>query len=284
MGLFDKKFCSICDAKIGLLGNRKLEDGNLCKDCASKLSPWFSERRSSTVEDIRRQLAYRNENRSAVAAFHVTRSLGRNTKVLLDEDARKFMVTSARNYAEANPDVLDYAQMTGCDLDIEEHKRELRHADKDGKQVSYIPPRYEFSYDFYVIIHVNHPYFDQIRFRLNSSNVEVGQRRIGDTAPMGARGLNRADAVNMKAQLVSSVLGALAGQSQTGPSWNADYNEYYWMGQEIREALTQARQEIRDQVIAQNAPKKAVTCPWCGATTTPDAAGRCEYCGGSVDA
>jgi len=33
MGLFDKKYCDICGEKIGLLGNRKLEDGNLCKDC-----------------------------------------------------------------------------------------------------------------------------------------------------------------------------------------------------------------------------------------------------------
>ncbi len=50
MGLFDKKYCDICGEKIGLLGNRKLEDGNLCKDCAKKLSPWFSDRRRSTVE------------------------------------------------------------------------------------------------------------------------------------------------------------------------------------------------------------------------------------------
>ena len=41
MGLFDKKVCDICGEKIGLLGNRKLDDGNLCKDCAKKLSPWF---------------------------------------------------------------------------------------------------------------------------------------------------------------------------------------------------------------------------------------------------
>ena len=55
MGLFDKKFCSICGEKIGLLGNRKLEDGNLCKDCAAKLSPWFTERKQSTVEEIKEQ-------------------------------------------------------------------------------------------------------------------------------------------------------------------------------------------------------------------------------------
>ena len=53
MGLFDKKYCDICGEKIGLLGNRKLEDGNCCKNCARKLSPWFSERRHSTVDEIR---------------------------------------------------------------------------------------------------------------------------------------------------------------------------------------------------------------------------------------
>ena len=31
MGLFDKKYCDICGEKIGLFGNRKLEDGELCQ-------------------------------------------------------------------------------------------------------------------------------------------------------------------------------------------------------------------------------------------------------------
>ena len=55
MGLFDKKYCDICGEKIGLLGNRKLENGNLCKNCAQKLSPWFSDRRNSTVEKTRKR-------------------------------------------------------------------------------------------------------------------------------------------------------------------------------------------------------------------------------------
>ena len=50
MGLFDKKYCDICGEKIGLLGNRKLENGNLCKNCAKKLSPWFSDRRNCLQE------------------------------------------------------------------------------------------------------------------------------------------------------------------------------------------------------------------------------------------
>lgn len=69
MGLFDKKICDICGEKIGLLGNRKLDDGNLCKDCAKKLSPWFEERRHSTVEDIKRQLEYREKNKKAGNGF-----------------------------------------------------------------------------------------------------------------------------------------------------------------------------------------------------------------------
>lgn len=62
MGLFDKKVCDICGEKIGLLGNRKLDDGNLCKDCAKKLSPWFEERRHSTVEILRN--SWHTENRT----------------------------------------------------------------------------------------------------------------------------------------------------------------------------------------------------------------------------
>ena len=54
--MFEKKNCDICGGEIGLLGNKKLEDGNLCKECASKLSPWFSDRRRSTVDQIREQL------------------------------------------------------------------------------------------------------------------------------------------------------------------------------------------------------------------------------------
>ena len=240
MGLFDKKFCDICGEKIGLLGNRKLEDGNLCKNCAQKLSPWFSERRHSTVADIKGQLDYREENKLAVAAFHTTRTLGNTTKVLLDEDAGKFMVTSARNIMEANPDVIDFADVTGCNLDIDEMKTEIMREGPDGKKVSYVPKRYSYEYNFYIIINVNNPYFDEIRFRLNSSNVDGNSRR--------------------------------------------DYNQFKEMGEEIRDALTKVREGVRESIAAASAPKTAVTCPWCGATTIPDAAGCCEYCGGSVNA
>lgn len=241
MGLFDKKYCDVCGEKIGLLGNRKLEDGNLCKNCAKLLSPWFSERRHSTLADIKEQLAYREENKQAVKEFHVTLTLGKGMKVLIDEDARKFMVTDAKNYEEANPDVLDFSMVTGCNLDVDESSYEMyrRVGDKD---VSYSPPRYKYSYDFDFIINVNHPYFDEIKFRLNTYSIDTGEQQGG----------------------------------------TPEYNSYVTLSEEIKQALMNARQSARDEAAAQNAPKFAVTCKQCGATTIPDDYGRCEYCGGKA--
>ena len=248
MGLFDKKFCDICGQKIGVFGNRKLTDGNLCKDCAAKLSPFFSERRASSVAEIREQLSYREANREEVARFHATRSLGRNTKVLLDEDARRFVVTSARDLEQANPDVLDYSQVTGVELDINENKNELKVKNAQGQMVSYVPPRYDYSYDFNVVIRVNHQYFDTIRFKLNSSSVKTPR------------------------MVSPAIVGAMP----------QEYREYYEIGKEIEQTLTSARQEIRDEVRAAAAPKQAVKCPHCCATSVPDANGCCEYCGGAL--
>ncbi len=255
MGLFskftEKKICDICGGQIGLLGNRKLEDGNLCKECAAKLSPFFSDRRSSTVEEIREQLEYREANREAVAAFHTTKSLGSGMKILMDEDAGKFMVTRARDLQEANPDVIDFSQVTGVEVDIDEKTSEEKRKDKDGKMVSYVPPRYKYSYDFDLEIRVNHPYFDAIRFQLNPSSVT--------TTPT-----------------------AVMERQKPDPTANREYKEYENMAKDIKNTLTRARQRARNDIRAAAAPKIAKLCPCCGATSIPDANGCCEYCGGAM--
>lgn len=291
--LFEKKECAICGGEIGLLGNRKLEDGNCCKKCAAKLSPWFSDRRQSTVEEIKEQLAYREANQEKVAAFHATRTLGEGTKVLLDEDAGKFMVTSARSWQEANPDVLSFSDVTGCQLDIEEHKTEIEYKDQEGKRQSFNPRRYAYSYDFYIVIHVNNPYFNEIRFKLNSSSVDNDEETLldGPQAMPRARGGVRS-AAGPRSGIRPGMPGRppMGGIGMMGGAWsNADevrasveYRQYEETGNEIREALLQVRQEARDTAAAANAPKMAVTCPCCGATTTPVANGCCEFCGGAL--
>jgi len=240
MGLFDKKFCDVCGAKIGLMGNRKLEDGNMCKDCASLLSPFTTDRRRTTLAEIKDHLAYRKANREEVAAFNVTRTLGEKTKVLLDEDAGKFIVTSSSRWQNENPDVIAFSQVTGCNTEIREDKTELMTKGQDGKEISYNPPRYRYDYDFYVTIHINSPWFNEIKFQLNRSS--VAQRS------------------------------------------SAEYRELERQANEIKAALMQMRQDTRDGIAAANAPKVAQTCPACGATTTPGANGRCEFCGSATHA
>ena len=250
--VFEKKQCSICGGDIGLLGNRKLEDGNMCKECASKLSPFFSDRRSSTVEEIEQQLAYREENKEAVKQFHTTRTIGENMKLLLDEDARKFIVTRSRNLEDANPDVINYSDVTGVDFKIDEDKSEEKREDKDGNKVSYNPPKFIFEYDFHITIHVNNPYFDTISYQLNPSAVRTNE---DNPLPMNQKPNERQ---------------------------NREYQEYEKMGNDIKNVLTAARQEARQERESAAAPKTPVICPLCGATTIPTPAGTCEYCGGPV--
>ncbi len=170
MGLFDKKYCDVCGEKIGLLGNRKLEDGNLCKDCARKLSPFFSERRSSTVAEIKEQLAYREENERQLGGFNPTLVFGNNEKVYVDTSARKFIVTRSTNWRGANPDIIDFSQVVSCDTDIVENKDEIYIEDSEGNRRSYNPPRYEVEYEFNFVIQVNSPWFSQVEFELSDGN------------------------------------------------------------------------------------------------------------------
>lgn len=182
--LFEKKECSICSGEIGLLGNRKLEDGNCCKECAKKLSPWFDDRRHSTVDQIKQQLAYREENRAALNAFRPTVAYGERYTLraeLVNGVPTRFVVERTDNYKEENADLINFRDVTSFNIDVRERDRELKRRNSEGEMVSYNPPRYEYSYDFYAQIHVNHPYFDDIRFEINRNtiNLETIEYRSG---------------------------------------------------------------------------------------------------------
>ena len=341
MGLFDNKFCDICGEKIGLLGNRKLADGNCCKDCAAKLSPFFTERKQASVADIKEQLAYREANKARVAAFTPTLTVGEDTKIYIDENQGQFLISGAKNFRDANPDVFEFSDVIGCQLDVQEHQTEIRTKDAEGHTQSLNPRCYAYSYDFYVIINVNNPWFDEIKFKLN--NRTVGQN-VQTVIPAGTQPFGGASAVRPQAyggQRMASPQSAkgVPGQQKTfqkggatvsvgrpqvqrtGPrpvnlsngnrtytnpnqgfgnqgmyagnmgvmTSNAaevqnsfDYKNYEQMGMEIREILMSARQYAREEAMAAAAPQQAVTCPYCGATTYPDANGCCEYCGGAL--
>ena len=278
-GLFDKKICAICGGEIGLLGNRKLEDGNCCKNCASKLSPWFDERRHSTVEQIKEQLAYREENLKAVENFHTTRTIACDRwNVLLDEDARKFILTrDPRKITETNPDVISFSDITGCRTDVDEDRdEEKRQVKKDDRTeyVSYNPPRYTYKYKFRYIINVNNPYFDEMKFELNSSNVEI-KSSASSSYSSGSTGGVLGDILNIAA-------GAVTGSGVVVPSNNPEYAKYEQIGADITAALTDAQTIVREEKEAANAAPKIGVCPYCGAQTTVTPDGKCEYCGGYI--
>ncbi len=171
MGLFDKKYCDFCGEKIGLLGNRKLEDGNMCKDCAKKLSPFCDDRRHSTVEHIKAHLEYREQNKVALKSFNPTLTLGEHKKFYFDDNAKTFVVSdekpgSDKWFAE-NPDVIPFSQVTGCGLDVDENRKEIYARDREGNQISYNPPKYEYSYNFTLEFTLNNPFFDDFNITLN---------------------------------------------------------------------------------------------------------------------
>ena len=175
MGLFDKKNCDICGEKIGLLGNRKLDDGNLCKNCAKKLSPWFEERRHSTIEDIKRQLEYREQNKQKVENFRVTRQIATRTyNIFIDDTNGNFAVAHNLDISE-NPDIVPLSSITMCKMEVKQDRSEEKY-DKDGKMVSYQPPVYHYEYDYTMRIKVRTPWFDDMDFKLNNISLEEKDR------------------------------------------------------------------------------------------------------------
>ena len=167
MGLFDKKICDFCGGQISLLGNRKLEDGNMCKDCASKISPFFTGRKKTMVADMKQHLEYREQNKARVAAFRPTLTLGNNTKVYVDQAAGTFVVSRSNNYREANADVIPLNEVTACEVIIDEDRDEIKYDGPNNTKVSYNPPRYEYSYDIKIEITLNSRWFSEIEFEVS---------------------------------------------------------------------------------------------------------------------
>ena len=245
MGLFDKKYCDICGEKIGLLGNRKLDNGNLCKNCARKLSPWFEERRHSTVEDIKRQLAYREDNKNDVRSFIVTREFSADRyHVFIDDNKRMFTV--AFNMSEQNnPDIVPLSAITSCRMEIDEDREEEEYTDKDGETRSYVPPRYTYSYEYRIKLSVNTPWFDDMDFQLNTFSVKDYEY-----------------AKRMKyEQLGNQIVSALTGVQ--APAYDNMINQGYT--QQGTTAPDMSRQMADDKWVCS-----------CGATNTGHF---CEYCG-----
>lgn len=258
--LFEKKICSICGGEIGLLGNRKLADGNCCKKCAAKLSPWFTDRREATVAEIQEQLAYRDRNAEALQSFNVTSVIGENEKMYIEEIdgiPTRFFVTSCTSYLEENPDIISFTDVLSCTVDIDENKEEIMRENKDGENVSFNPPRFQHHYNFYIDMVIrNVPWFDSIRFNVNDEDVTLETVGMG-SSPLLRSPMGRNPAVNREADR---------------------YRTYEQMCKKIVQTVEDGKNGASLQAAAAAAePELPAFCPACGAPTGGNRF--CPFCG-----
>lgn len=206
MGLFNifkKKDCEICGKEVGMFGYKKLEDGEICKDCVKLLSPWFEERRHATVAQIKEQLAYRERNAEELKNFHPTIVYGDSRRRMFVEERDgvpyRFCIANGEDYLDENADLVLVENIEEIIIDIQDNAHELllheEEKDEDGNIIQeeeyYDPSRYDYSYEFKATLLLKDiPWFDAMDIQLNRENpelFEVGDMGDADDAAAYAR-------------------------------------------------------------------------------------------------
>lgn len=288
MGLFDifkKKECCICGNEVGLLGNRKLEDGNMCSKCTKKLSSWFEDRRSSTVQQIKEQLAYRAQNEEDLKGFNVSRVIGDYEKIHIEGVngvPTRFFVTQFGETVEDNPDIIHFRDVVSCVMDLDVHDEELMQKDAEGNRVSYNPPRFQHHYNFIIRMEIqNNPYFDNIHFTVNSGVVTL--ESVGGLSGLGGAALS--------GLLKGAGVGTMGMQTESYAMSRERrrYNEYQMMCEKIIQVVEDGKRGAVEAPAApavqppvaeapvQSGPK---FCPNCGAPA--DGGKFCQHCGSKL--
>ena len=265
-----------------MFGYKKLEDGEICKDCVKLLSPWFEDRRHSTVAQIKEQIAYRQRNAKELESFTISRQIGEEAYIMyieeVDDIPTRFFVTNCSDYMAANPDIISFKDVVSCVTDVNEWDDEIQQRDSEGNMVSCRPPRYEHHYDFFIKMEIrNNPYFDEIKFRINSSDIVL--ETVGDVD--GGIG----------GSILAGILQG-AGISTAGAQTNTlgnfsekrRYAECTMICKKIEQAVEDGKRGVRPAPVIPAAPvqeaPKPKFCPNCGA---PYAGGKfCQNCGSKM--
>ena len=265
-----------------MFGYKKLEDGEICKDCLKLLSPWFDDRRHTTVAEIKEQIVYRQRNAKELEHFTISRQLGKYEYIMYIEEVNgvptRFFVTNQSDYKAVNPDIISFKDVVSCITDVDERHEEIKYRNSEGQTVSYRPPRYKHHHDFYIRMEIrNNPYFHEIKFRINSSDIvletegDVG----GGIGGAALAGVLQGAGINTRGAQADT-LGNFSERRR--------YAECAAICQKIEQAVEDGKRGAQPAAVipappVQEAPKPKF-CPNCGA---PYEGGKfCQNCGSRI--
>lgn len=141
--------CSVCGKPLTQFGNKDLKDGILCRDCVALCSEWLSDDdyKLSTVEDIKKHLEYRKDNKDKLNTF--------NSKKIIDSkydlyvgDNGEFVISKKKDIVKDNSDILNVKDIDSYCV------YEEKYEDTD-------------KVDVYFKLNMNHKYLNNICFRIN---------------------------------------------------------------------------------------------------------------------
>ena len=259
MGLFDrfkKQDCEICGKEVGMFGYKKLEDGEICKDCVKLLSPWFEDRRHATVAQIKEQIAYREQNAKEHENFTISRKIGDEEAFMYIEEVggvpTRFFVTSRSDYKAENPDIISFKDVVSCVTDIQVRDEEIKEKNAEGQMVSCNPRRYKHHHDFFIKMEIrNNPYFDDIKFRINGSCITL--ETVGDIGG----GFGGAALAGLFQGVGLSTAGVQT-HSYRNSSENRRYEECRMICQKIEQAVEDGKRGAAAAPVAQSVDLQSI--------------------------
>ena len=220
MGLFSKK-CSICGDSGNMLTSKKLTDGHLCGNCKKRLSPWFDDFKHASTDEIREQIAYRENNRKELDDFQVTKYWGVKkyrvaNQFVYDKARKEFVIVEGPiddesvNFRDKNPDIIHFDQVQDVWLEVDEYwtegdgEYEARPLNQNLTQDKY--KDVFWRYDFYLNFVTTHPYAKSIRYKMNfkPTIMKVPQRGIFFKRGLGIGGTYRGDEIELLAMQLES--------------------------------------------------------------------------------
>jgi hypothetical protein len=104
-----------------------LSDGQICRDCAAKLSPFIASTLDLSLDDAGSQILIREENKMRLSSFRPTRTIFATDdespdewRIMVDEIGRRFVAFRGRqsDLIDVNPDIFSLDQVRDVEIGV----------------------------------------------------------------------------------------------------------------------------------------------------------------------